>query len=117
MNSDTTRGDQVPVLASRVPRWLHALALVLIGVLMTLVLALVLGYLTAGPGDNLAGVLLVLAALIAVPLLASLLAWVTGSALQGRSPGLALALVVVSAGIGGFAVLLVAAWFMMSLGG
>jgi ABC-type transport system involved in cytochrome bd biosynthesis fused ATPase/permease subunit len=75
MNSDTTRGDQVPVLTSRVPRWLHALALVLMGVLVTLVLALVLGYLTAGPGDNLAGVLLVLAALVAVPLLASLLAW------------------------------------------
>lgn len=49
MNSDTTRGDQVPVLTSRVPRWLHALALVLMGVLVTLVLALVLGYLTAGP--------------------------------------------------------------------
>ena len=109
MNSDTTRGDQLPALTRRVPQWLHALALVPMGVLATLVIGLVLSYFTADPGDDMAGVVLVYAVVIAVPLLAALFAWVTGSALHGRSPGLALALVVVSAGIGWLAVLFVAA--------
>lgn len=87
------------------------------GLLLLLVLLLVLGYLAAGPGDNLAGVLLVLAGLIAVPLLISLLLWVTGNALRRQTPGPALFFVVASTVAGGLGVLLVAAWFLPSLGG
>ena len=115
MNSNGTLRTSELGPARIVPRWLHALSLTFVGLLLALVLVLVVSYVTAGPEENLAGVALILAGIVAVPLVTSLLLWATGCALRRRFPGLALALVVASALVSGFGVLLVAGWILPGL--
>ena len=107
----TSESDR-PVHVAQTPRWLHAVSLTFMGVLTTLVVLLVLGFLVSGPEENLAGVLLVIAALLAVPLLVALASWVAGVALRRRAPGVARILVVVSVVAGGLGMLLVMVWFL-----
>lgn len=103
--------------ATPIPRWLHWLALAPMGLMLTVILLFILGFVTAGPEENLAGVLLILAAVIAVPLLATCAFWVAGYSLQHRRPGLALGLVATGAGVGVLSLLLLASvWILPALG-
>ena len=102
-------------MTAKIPRVWHAVSIACMGVLTVVVVLLVLGFAVSGPEDNLAGVLLVVAAVFAVPLLIALGAWSLGLVLQRRAPRAAFALVVASTVAGGFGVLLVAAWFLPTL--
>ncbi len=116
MNSRATPPAAPPAVRSAaqigIPRWLHVVSLSAIGLLLVLVVVLILGFVTAGPEENLAFALVIIAGIVAIPLLVALGFWVAGFSLRRRSPGAALNLVTISAVVGGLGVLVVA-WFLV----
>jgi len=113
MNTFSNPNEQEPAATRVIPRWLNALSLTSMGVLLALVLVFVFAFATAGGEDNLALVTLLVAGIIAIPLLAAALLWVTGTQLQHRYPRLALALVFASV-IPGFSLFfIVMTWFRL----
>jgi len=82
-------------------------------VLAVAVIVLVVAFVTAGREENLALVTLILAAVVAVPLLVAGGLWWAGIAVRTRSPELADALVVVSIVVGALDVLFVG-WFLLA---
>ncbi len=115
MTFDTAPRHRPPAPASGIPGWLHALTFGLMTPLLAVVVFFVVGYANSGPGDNLAGVVLILAAVLAIPLVAAILLWGAGFAVRSRHPTLATGLVLGSAIAGGLGVLLLASMFLPAL--
>ncbi len=92
-------------------------ALAFMAALLSLVVLLLVGFVTAGPEENLAGVLVILAGVLAIPLVVAGLAWTVGCSLRRRAPQAAYVLVVVSVVVGGLGMSLVALSFLPAVRG
>ena len=115
MNSDdAVHGNDIHP-RSTVPRWLNVLSLCFMALLLTVILIFIVGFATAGPEQNLAGVLVILAGVLALPFVAAASLWGIGSALKVRFPAAALVLIVASTFVGGLGVALLASWFLLGL--
>ena len=115
MHRDSDAQPDAPDRTSPAPRWVDVLVTSLLAALALVVLALVGAYVMSGPDDNLAGVALVAAAALMVPLsVASALAG-AGVWLRRRYPRGALVVSASSAGVAGLTLLLVAAVYVGGL--
>jgi hypothetical protein len=85
--------------ASPVPRWWHLAALIGLGFLLMLILLLAVGFVLAGPEQNLALVGLILAGVLALPFVAAVVLWAVGYTLSRRGQPSARILVALSAAI------------------
>lgn len=95
-----------------IPGWLHALSLVFMGVLLALIVVLVADFITADSDEVFAGVSVVIAAVLAVPLLVAFVLWVVGSFVRRRAPVVALTLVSASAVLGGLGLQTLGVWLL-----